>query len=177
MEEAKSGGRSVTLANTFVYSFGAVLLLTAILAAWMFRSSNAPFAAKLLIPAILVALVCWTPQKVSALLGYPLEAKFDALPKRAELVSFLERDNKRVDLWLLQSDGSLRAYDTALDEQMKGVLKAALERKARGARTMLQKPPAGKPGQPKKPGYADIRSGHPAYEIDESAFALPPKGD
>ena len=167
----------MSLANTFVYSSGALLLLTAIVAAWIFRSSNASTLTKMVIPVTLVIIVCVTSKQVPAILGYPLESKFDALPKRAELVAFLERDNKRVDLWLLQSDGSLRAYDTVLDDQMKSVLKAALERKARGQRTMLQKPPAGKPGQPKRPGYADIRSGHPAYEIDDSAFALPPKGD
>lgn len=174
MAKAKSGRRAVSL-NAFFLSFGSMLLLSAIVAAWLFRSSNAPFAAKLIIPAALVAIACVTPKQVKALLGYPLETQFSALPKRAELVAFLERDNKRVDLWLLQGDGSLRAYDTALDDGMKEVLKAALERKARGQRVMLEKAPAAKPGQPRKPSYADIKSGKPAYEIDDSAFALPPK--
>ena len=75
--------------NAFIVSFGGMLAASAIVVAWLFRTSSAPLVAKIAIPTILVALACWSPTTVNSLLGLPLTASFDELPERAELVAFV----------------------------------------------------------------------------------------
>ena len=102
----------MTLYLDFVVSFGAMLALMAVIAAWLFRSAAAPLWAKLLVPSLAVSLACYAPFAVSAMMGFPVFMRMDALPDRAELVAFIAHDGDgRVDLWL-RTDASPRAYET-----------------------------------------------------------------
>ncbi len=167
----------------FVVGFGALLALIAVIAAWLFRTADAPLSAKIIVPSLAVALACATPFAVNAMLGFPVSAGMDALPDRAELVAFVAHDeDDAVDLWLRtgdapgsQSGGVPRAYETRLTAQMKKTLRAAQEAMAHGRRAMLAKRGAGNAkglgGDPLAIGDAQR-----VYELDPSALsALPPK--
>lgn len=155
--------------STFALSFGSLLLLAALIAAWLFRSSSAPLVAKLGVPLLIVALACATPYQVNAMLGYPFSAPAYSLPKQAELIAYVAKDeDKRVDLWLRVGD-TPRAYETTLDDKLKSTLREAQNRMGHGDRVMLVR------GKPKQ-GLTSVQS-DPGYELDESAFSLPAKGD
>ena len=68
--------------SAFAASFGSTLLMTALIGAWLFRSSTAPLIAKIAVPALIVALACATPYQVNAMLGLPISAR----PQRCPLM-------------------------------------------------------------------------------------------
>jgi hypothetical protein len=167
----------VTFFNAFALSFGLLLTGLALIAAWIFRTAAAPLAAKLALPALLVALGCLTPYEVNSMLGLPRSVGLAALPDRAELIAFVAQDeDKRADLWLRVEDAPPRAYEIVLDEAMKKVLRDARDRKEHGGRVMLIRRAEHAGKETGHQGVIKSRSDDPAYAIDESAFALPSKG-
>jgi hypothetical protein len=157
--------------NPFILSLGAFLLLSAAVSGWLFRTTAAPLYVKLAVPALAVALACWTPWQVSALMGFPLETTFASLPPKAELIAYFPYDDdKRVDLWLRVGQQP-RAYSVPMTSGLKSVLRQAGQEQANGARAML-----GKKGR-KTPsgGYADIPTPDGPYELLPNAFSLPLK--
>lgn len=173
--------------NAFIVSFGGMLAASAIVVAWLFRTSSAPLAAKIAIPTILVALACWSPTTVNSLLGLPLTASFDQLPERAELVAFVAHDDAGLaDLWL-RVDASAstsseqdipRAYETPLTARMKKTLRDAQQEMAKGERVILAKHGS----QSKKPGEHPVAAlsttdNTNGYTIDVKAFPLPQKDE
>jgi hypothetical protein len=167
----------VTFLNAFALSFGLLLAGLALIAAWTFRTAAAPLAAKLALPALLVALGCLTPYEVNSMLGLPKMAALTALPDRAELIAFVAHDeDKRADLWLRVEDAPPRAYEIAIDEAMKKLLRDAHDRKEHGGRVMLVKRAEPAETESRHRGVTEQRSADPAYTIDDSAFALPNKG-
>jgi hypothetical protein len=163
----------VNFFSAFAASFGFMLLLTALIASWLFRSSAAPLMAKIAVPALIVALACTTPYQVNTMLGFPISAPPATLPVRAELIAFVTRqDDTRVDLWLRQSNAPPRAYETSLNNRLKRTLREAQRRLGHGGRVMLVKPRLGTT----QTGAAEQRApDDPDYELDESVFPLPPK--
>lgn len=160
--------------SAFTASFGSMLLIAALIASWLFRSSDAPLVAKIAVPTLIVALACATPYQVNAMMGFPIWAPLDLLPAHAELIAFVLRDDEgRVDLWLRQGDAPPRAYETILDDQLKQTLREARSRLGHGRRVMLVKAGAGA----KRTGVTGQRPPPaPSYELDDSAFSLPVKG-
>jgi len=137
----------------FVLSFGALLALICVIAAWLFRTAAAPLWAKIVIPSAAVALGCYAPFAVGGIMGFPVSADVSALPDRAELVAFVAHDeDDQVDLWLRTDDASTgsaqaapRAYETRLTKEMKKTLRQAQEAMAHGQRAMLAKRGNGRP--------------------------------
>ena len=126
--------------SAFAASFGSMLLMAALIASWLFRSSCAPLVAKIVVPTLIVALACATPYQVNAMLGFPISAPLATLPAHAELIAFVAQDDDtRVDLWLRQGDAPPRAYETALDNKLKRTLREAQSRLGHGERVMLVK--------------------------------------
>jgi hypothetical protein len=82
----------VTFFNAFALSFGLLLAGLALIAAWIFRTAAAPMAAKLAVPALLVALGCLTPYEINSMLGMPRMSALAALPDRSELIAFVAHD-------------------------------------------------------------------------------------
>jgi hypothetical protein len=166
-------GEAVSFFSAFAISFGSMLLLGALIASWLFRSSSAPLVAKMVVPTLIVALACATPYQVNAVLGFPISAPLATLPGRAELIAFFAQDkDTRVDLWLRQGGAPPRAYETTLDDKLKKTLRKAQSRLGHGGRVMLVKT---QPGA-KRTGVTEPRaSDEPGYELDESAFPLPQK--
>lgn len=168
----------MTFFNAFALSFGLLLAGLVLIAAWMFRTAAAPLAAKLALPALLVALGCLTPYEVNSMLGLPRMAALAALPDRAELIAFVAHDeDKRADLWLRVEDAPPRAYEIAIDEAMKKLLQDARDRKEHGGQVMLVKRAEHVAKETGHQGVTKQRSADPVYAIDDSAFALPNKGD
>ncbi len=164
----------MTFFSAFSVSFGLLLVLMTAMASWTFRTANAPLVAKLIIPASIFTLACTAPHVMNSLLGFPVTVAFAALPDRAALVAFIAHDRERVvDLWLRQGDAAPRAYETALDENMKKTLHDAELRLARGERVMLAKR-RGETGQSASRNRQSIADDG-SYELDVSAFNLPPK--
>jgi hypothetical protein len=162
--------------SSFVLSFGAMLVLTAVTAAWLFRTSGAPFPLKIVIPTLLVALACYTPLRVNAIMGFPVTVSFDQLPAQAELVAFVAHDHEnQVDLWLRTGDAP-RAYETALNAELKRTLRQAREEIAHGRKAMLIKSQAlngdGRSIGSDTLGIGDDRKG---YVLELSADELPSK--
>lgn len=162
--------------NAFALSFGLLLIGLTLIAAWIFRTAAAPLAAKLALPALLIALGCITPYEINSILGMPKMSALAALPDRAELIAFVAQDNdKRADLWLSVRDAPPRAYEIDIDEAMKELLRDARNRKEHGDRVMLVKHAE---HAAKEMGHLSMTrqiSLDPAYTIDDSAFALPNK--
>ncbi len=161
---------------SFALSFGVLLALMALIAAWLFRTASAPFWAKVAIPSLAVALGCYAPFAVSGMMGFPIPVRFTELPDHAELVAFVPRnDEKRVDLWLRNGEAP-RAYETALTEQMKKTLREAAEQIGRGRPAMLTK--RGTDGKGKSGGQDTLGVGNDdsRYVLDPNATnVLPPK--
>jgi hypothetical protein len=163
----------VNFFNAFAASFGSMLLMTALIGSWLFRSSTAPLIAKIAVPVLIVALACITPYQVNAMLGLPISAPPATLPAYAELIAFVaHEDDPMVDLWLRQRNAPPRAYETRLNNKLKRLLREAQSRLSRGERVMLVKPRLGT----KRTGVKEQRaSDEPGYELDDSFFSLPPK--
>ena len=168
----------------FVVSFGGLLALMCVIAAWLFRTASAPLSAKILIPTLAVGLGCYAPFAVSGMMGFPVAVGIAGLPDHAELVAFVAHDeDKMVDLWLRDGGASAgsaqavpRAYETRLTPGMKQTLRQAAETLARGGRAELKKDG---PARPKNSGGDRLGIGDDdqrVYELDQSALsALPPK--
>jgi hypothetical protein len=163
----------VSFFTAFATSFGSMLLMLALIASWLFRSSGAPVVVKIVVPGVIVALACATPYQVNAMLGFPFSAPLTALPARAELVAFVAVDNDaRVDLWLRQGGAPPRAYETMMNDKLKQILRHAQSKLGHGGRVMLVKT---QPGT-KRTGVTEQRaSDEPGYQLDDSAFSLPQK--
>ena len=159
--------------SAFAASFGSTLLMTALIAAWLFRSSTAPLIAKIAVPALIVALACATPYQVNAMLGLPISAPPATLPAYAELIAFVAHDDDPlVDLWLRQRNAPPRAYETTLNDELKRILREAQSRLSHGERVMLVRVRLGT----KRAGAKEQRAtNEPGYELDDSFFSLPPK--
>ena len=158
---------------------GAFLALMAVVAAWLFRTANAPFFAKIIIPVSLMILACATPFKLPAILGWPVETTFAALPDKAELIAFLPYDDeKQVSLWLMpDGEPQPRAYSVEMTDDLKDTLRKAQKAKADGGRTVLAK--VAKAAGKKRPHqqYSDIDGGNSPYVLQDSAFSLPRKNN
>jgi hypothetical protein len=169
--------------SSFALSFGSLLAIMALIAAWLFRTASAPLWAKVAIPSLAVALSCYTPFAISSMMGLPVPVGFDGLPDRAELVAFVPFDEeKRVDLWLRprSSTGSEgdepRAYETALTAQMKQTLREAVAETGRGRPAMLMKRGTDrKKGQPGGQDALGLGDNQQMYVLDPSPMGLPPK--
>ena len=158
--------------STFAASFGSMLLMTAIISSWLFRSSTVPLIAKITVPALIVALACVTPYQVNAVLGLPISAPPASLPTYAELIAFVAHDDDPlVDLWLRQRNAPPRAYETMLNNKLKRILREAQSRLSRGERVMLVKTLGTKRTDAKELRAPD----EPGYELDDSFFSLPRK--
>jgi hypothetical protein len=171
----------MTFFSAFILSFGFMLALTAVVAAWLFRVAPAPLGLKLLIPAALTAVACYTPLAVNGMMGLPVTATFAELPDRAELVAFVAHDDAGVaDLWLRASDVP-RAYETPLTSKMKQTLREAEQQMSRGRRVMLAKRGnnTGAKDAVKTGGVHKVEAPSivrdDAYAVDENAFGLPRK--
>jgi hypothetical protein len=168
----------VTFFSQFALSFGLMLALMAVIAAWVFRSSTAPLAFKLVLPTLLVGLACAAPFEVNTMMGLPVSVSTAALPEKAELLAFLPHDEARlVDLWLLSGDGPPRSYETRLDEGMKKVLRRAQDEMAQGRPAMLKKRSSKAGDRQLRPGeQSDFPDDQTEYVLDDSARStLPPK--
>jgi hypothetical protein len=166
-------GEAMSFFSAFAASFGSMLLIAALIASWLLRSSGAPLVAKIVVPALIVALACATPYQVNAMLGFPISAPLATLPARAELIAFVTRDDDaRVDLWLRQGGAPPRAYETTLNDKLKQSLRNAQSKLGHGGRVMLVKTQSGT----ERTGVTEQRaSDEPGYELDDSAFSLPQK--
>ncbi len=110
------------------------------------------------------------------MLGLPRIAALGALPDRAELIAFVAHDeSKRADLWLRVEDAPPCAYEIAIDDAMKTLLREARDRKEHGGRVVLVKRTEHAEAE-RHGAVGEQRSPDPAYAIDENAFALPDKG-
>lgn len=172
----------------FVLALGGALTLIAWMAAWLFRSTSAPFVLKLALPSAAVSLACWAPLQVGAMMGLPVVTSLAALPDKVQLIAFLPHDeDKLVDLWLM-TEAVPRAYEVPLTKGLKQTLQQAREQLAENRPVFLRK---GKPGDGKggegdakgKDGQA--RTGAPSvtilsddfdpgYSIDDSALSQLP---
>jgi hypothetical protein len=163
----------VNFFSAFAASFGSMLLTTALIGSWLFRSSTAPLIAKIAVPALIVALACVTPYQVNAMLGLPVSAPPATLPAYAELIAFVAHDDgPLVDLWLRQRNAPPRAYETTLNDKLKQILREAQSGLSRGERVMLVKARL----ETKRTGAKEQRApDEPSYELDDSFFSLPPK--
>jgi hypothetical protein len=163
----------VNFFSAFAVSFGSMLLVAALIASWLFRSSAAPLIAKIAVPALIVALACAAPYQVNAMLGFPTTAPPATLPAHAELLAFVsDDDDERVDLWLREINAPPRAYDVELNDKLKRILHDAQSRLDHGGRVMLVR---ARPGTA-RPGITEQRApADPGYELDNSVLSLPPK--
>lgn len=154
--------------TAFVITFGALLCIVAVIAAWLFRSANASTVTKAGAALTVVALAVVAPWQVGAMLGFPTNG---VPPAQAELLAYLPHDDEgRVDLWL-KVGGQPRAYDVALDDKLKKTLREAQARMRDGGRVELRTP---------KHAHAGVQneaSPAPIYEIADDAFSLPAKGE
>lgn len=169
--------------TSFALSFGALLALMALIAAWLFRTSSAPLWAKIAIPSLAVALGCYAPFAVSSMMGFPVSVAFDELPDRAELIAFVPRDaEKRVDLWLKVAGASIssapRGFETDLNVKLKKTLREAEEAMAHGGHPILQKQTTKSSNGGNASGKDRLGIGDDGqmYVLDPAAIsALPPK--
>lgn len=163
--------------TSFAVSFGALLALMALIAAWLFRASSAPLWAKVALPSLAVALGCYAPFAVSGMMGFPVSVAFEDLPDRAELIAFVPHDaEKRVDLWLKVA-AAPRAYETQLDANLKKALREAGETMAHGRPAMLMKRSAtGVAWRASGQHRLGIGDDSETYVLDPTAMSpLPPK--
>ena len=166
----------MTFFDSFAVSFGTLLVLMAVIAAWLFRTTPAPLWLKIVAPSIMTAVACHAPFAVNTMMGFPTSVRLDELPEKAELIAFVAHDEvARVDLWLRATDVP-RAYETQLDDNLKKTLRDASEEIAHGRPAVLRKRAAdSQPNSLFEKGFAD-RGQAPLYFLDRSAAtALPPK--
>ena len=165
--------------SQFALTFGSMLMLAAVMAGWLFRSSSAPLLYKLVMPTLFVGLACAAPLEVNSMMGLPVSTSVNALPDKAELLAFLRHDEKHlVDLWLLAGVGPPRSYETRLDDKMKKTLREAQDEMAQGRPAMLKKreSKAGGREESRSADRSDLEENQTEYVLDDSArSSLPPK--
>ena len=166
--------------TAFIVSFGSFLALLAVISGWLFRTSSAPFAMKLIIPALLVGVACGAPFSILEMLGFPVPSTMAALPDHVKLIAFVTQDDERtVDLWLSR-DGRPRAYEVTLDSELKKTLREAAREMGQGKPVFLHKQPKkGPAGDAKmsgsKNGVTEIHDDYVSgYTLDDTS-GLPPK--
>ena len=126
-----------------------------VIATWDFRTSAAPLAVKLTLPALLLVASLDLPWHFAAMLGRPVPIAAGDLPNGAKLIAFQMLDgDTRADLWLSEA-GSTRAYEIAVGDLERKALRKAKEGQARGDWLTVQ---TGGRGQPSGM-YATGRSG------------------
>ena len=97
--------------SSFAIIAGGFGLSAAVMLGWVFRTTSAPFALKLLLPAILAVLAAGAPFAIGAMMGYPVDTELASLPQDARLIAFFEHDRQsKVDLWLQVRGQSPRAW-------------------------------------------------------------------
>ena len=111
-----------------VFSTGAFILCAAIMLAWIFRTSSAHLAAKIVMPIALVALGIKIAFTLDAMTGYPVHVKLNELPDHARLVGYVEYDRiGEADLWLVAPNQPPRAYHITLPANSSRFRKAGEE--------------------------------------------------
>jgi hypothetical protein len=116
----------------FVSTFGLYVAAVALVAAWLFRTTNAPVHTKLSLPILLVGLAGLTTFRVPLMMGLPVETTIAAMPDEVQLVAFWPDGKKKVDLWVFPSDGRVRAYKVDLTPSLQKLLTEARELLADG---------------------------------------------
>ena len=165
----------------FLATFGSVMVLLCLVAAWQFRMAAVHVAWRLLFPLAIVAFALWTPFKVIWMLGFPVATDMRDMPARAELVQFYPRDEiKKVDLWLLApGEPTPRAYEIALTPALQKLLSQAREGLARGELVGLEtKGSAKDDGKDRVNAYDQsvMQVGTPEYEmVPGGTRVVPPK--
>ncbi len=164
----------MTFFNQFALSFGVALVSMAVVAAWLFRKSDAPFALRLVVPLMSVAACAYAPYAVNSMMGLPVGATIAALPDKATLIAFQPAEGeRRVDLWLMARGRPPCAYEVELDAKLKEELRKAQERQGHGQQVVLShlRPTDERQHHGDRFGLDDD-----GYVIDESAVSqLAPK--
>jgi hypothetical protein len=97
--------------TSFAVLAGSFCLGAVVMVGWVFRTTSAPFALKLWLPAMLAVLAVETPFSIGAMMGYPVETRLAGLPDNARLIAFVEYDRQsKVDLWLQERGQPPRAW-------------------------------------------------------------------
>jgi hypothetical protein len=163
--------------SQFTFMVGAALALQALFAAWLFRTAHAWIGWKLVVPTSLVVLACWAPYTAKAIMGLPIKTAIAALPEEARLVAFFPHDQDGlVDIWLA-SGPVPRAYEIALDQATKAMLRTAAADLAQGKPVFVRKrkgegPVVGRSGA----STTDLKDdSQPRYEVDDSALVQLPR--
>ena len=96
-----------------------------VIATWDFRTSAAPLAVKLTLPALLLVASLDLPWHFAAMLGRPVPIAAGDLPNGAKLIAFqmLDGDTK-ADLWLREG-ASTRAYEITVGDPERQTLRKA----------------------------------------------------
>jgi hypothetical protein len=162
--------------SQFTLTVGAALALQALVAAWLFRSAHTWIGWKLVIPASLVVVACWTPYSAKAIMGLPVETARAGLPDKARLVAFFPHDQDGlVDIWLA-SGPVPRAFEITLDSATKAMLRAAAADLAQGKPVFVRKRKSDGGGAGRGASTTDIKDDFQApYEVDDSAIARLPR--
>jgi hypothetical protein len=162
--------------SQFTLTVGLALVLQALVAAWLFRTARTWIGWKLVIPASLVVLACWTPYTAKAIMGLPVETAMAALPQEARLVAFFPHDQDGlVDIWL--ANGPVpRAYEITLDKATKSMLRAAAVDLAQGRPVFLRKRKSDGGAAGRDASTTDLKDDfQPRYEVDDTALAQLPR--
>ena len=109
-----------------------------VIATWDFRTSTAPLAVKLTLPAFLLVASLDLPWHFAAMLGRPVPIAAADLPNGATLVAFQMFDgDTRADLWLREA-GGMRAYEIVVGDEERSALRKAKAGQARGEGLTVQ---------------------------------------
>ena len=129
----------------FALTTSALFAGLVVIAAWVFRTSNAPLAVKIALPGLLLALGLASPWHFAAMLGRPVPIAARDLPNGATMIAFQMLDgDTRADLWLREG-ASTRAYEITVGDDERKALRKAREGQARGDGVTVQTGGKGKP--------------------------------
>ena len=118
------GALAMTLL-AFALMAAALLSGLVVTAAWTWRTSSASLAAKIALPALMLAAALTTPWTFTAMLGRPVPTTAADLPDGAHLIAFEMLDgDTRADLWLREG-ASTRAYEIAVSDNERQALRKA----------------------------------------------------
>lgn len=122
-----------------LYVVGALLAALVVMSAWVFRSSNAPFLAKIILPVFAMGLAWVSPKVINSAIGYPVATTLEGLPTCFDIIAYSADDDRgNVFLWLL--DGLLpRAYSLPLDDRISKGIKIFVSQWQPGASVRLCK--------------------------------------
>ena len=96
-----------------------------VVAAWVFRTSSASLADKLLLPSLLLGSALTAPWLFSAMLGRPVPTTAAGLPTGAHLIALQMFDgDTRAQLWLSEG-GSTRLYEITVSDNERQALRKA----------------------------------------------------